>query len=631
MSASLMLAGFVSALLCYVLFVVLREKFRLRSKVKAVEVVERKAESEADKTVRELTEFCEGDERTERALILYGTEYGFSKEVAKKTAEALSERFPLLSPRVLNMLHHEMLDLSKEQLCLVCCSTTGDGVVPTEAKPFHEALQGVTAGVLGNLPFSVLALGDQGYPHFCRGGVLFNTAFESATGSAPFVPMKEIDQEEWDDINDWIQDVSDKIEEMSLVSDDSPDYLVERIRTEFSEGRGSTYNMSKPLHAELKDKRLLTKVEKDGDKETVHVEFDLAESGMTYRSGDALAVVAKNSPDEVDAILLALGASGAELVKLPGSDDTITLSAALTSHIDLKTIKPDLVVAVLAAAQSEEDQQMAKKMLGTDAMTMDAHQLKLSREFQSFVSQRFIIDVLECFPSARIGSEALLNNSRALIPRFYSISSSPMRDERTVSITAAVVRYDMLNKPRKGVATTYLADRVEVGESAPIYVQKNNNFRLPADDERAIVMIGAGTGVAPYIAFLQDRDIQRSSGQNLLFFGCRHEEKDFLYREELQQWEVESHLELFTAFSRDTKEKVYVQNRLEEQAARIWALMNDSAHIYVCGDATHMATDVHDALLRIIEKEGGLDRQGASDFMQKLEFESRYQRDVWIS
>eukprot|EP00189_Rhodosorus_marinus_P010389 CAMPEP_0184741530 /NCGR_PEP_ID=MMETSP0315-20130426/4561_1 /TAXON_ID=101924 /ORGANISM="Rhodosorus marinus, Strain UTEX LB 2760" /LENGTH=605 /DNA_ID=CAMNT_0027211881 /DNA_START=259 /DNA_END=2076 /DNA_ORIENTATION=+ len=588
-------------------------------------------ETEAEKAIREMKEFCpEEDGRAQNVLVVYATEYGFSKEVARKVAEELAERMPNVAPRIINAVHSSFIDLSKEQVCLLCCSTTGDGVIPTDAKEFYDLMNTGQDCSAPHLKFSVCALGDRGYPHFCRGGQLFLSVLESYTGCKPFVEMKEIDQEDWEEIEEWVDKVAGQVESMSLEESDS-DYLEEAIKEGLHDSGDSNYSLANPLHSPLQRKRPLTKVESREDKETVHFDFDLSGSGLKYTCGDALGIIASNCPDEVNALIEALKCDPQTLAKAPGSDLYLPFEEIALKSLDLKTVKPDFVAAVLGAITSEDDRAYATKVFGESTLSGDVHHLKANPAFHSFASARFMVDVLNSFPSAKISPKIVVEHARALIPRFYSISSSPNRDEHVVSIAAAVVRYELFGVPRSGVATTYLADRVQERDLVKLYIQKNNNFRLPADDEKPIIMIGAGTGVAPYIAFLQDREIRRATGESVLFFGCRHEDKDFLYKNELQGWAEEGIVELYTAFSRDTEKKVYIQHRMEEHGDRVWKLICSGAHLYVCGDANQMAKDVHEALRRIISTGAGISDKEADAYLEDLERKGRYQRDVWLS
>mmetsp|Transcript_950 Transcript_950/g.2403 ORF Transcript_950/g.2403 Transcript_950/m.2403 type:complete len:600 (+) Transcript_950:365-2164(+) len=597
-SVTLILLGFSAVGLCYVLWSIVQTKLDARRDLKATKSFTISKETEAEKAIREMKEFCpEEDGRTQSVLVMYATEYGFSKEVARKVAEVLAERMPDVAPRIINATHYSFIDLSKEQVCLLCCSTTGDGVIPTDSKEFYDAMSTGLDGSAPNLKFSVCALGDRGYPHFCRGGQLFQSVLESYTGSKPFVEMKEIDQEDWEEIDEWVEQVAGEVETMSLEECDS-DYLEEAIKEGLHDSGDANYSLANPLHAPLKSKRPLTRVESGEDKETIHIEFDLSGSGLKYTCGDALGIIASNCPDEVNALIEALKCDPQTLVKAPGNDLYLPFEELALKYLDLKAVKPDFVAAVLGAITSEDDRAHAKEIFGESTVSGDVHHLKANPAFHSFASSRFMVDVLNSFPSAKVTAKTVVEHARALIPRFYSISSSPIRDENVVSIAAAVVRYELFGVPRSGVATTYLADRVDELDLVKLYIQKNNSFRLPTDDEKPIIMMGAGTGVAPYVAFLQDREIRRATGEAVLFFGCRHEDKDFLYKTELERWADEGSVELYTAFSRDTEKKVYIQHRMEEHSDRVWKLIDSGAHLYVCGDANQMAGDVHKALRR---------------------------------
>lgn len=315
-------------------------------KVTKLKVKKKKEETEVSKALRELYAHCEGGERTEKLLILYGTEYGFSKDVANKVAQTISERFPDLAPRVLNMLYHKCVDFSKEKCVLLCCSTTGDGVVPTDAKDFYDSLSELEPNSLRHVEYSVLALGDLGYPHFCSGGILFENALNEVCGKRPFVNMMKIDQEDWAEIDAWTENICEKIDAISPLSEEgSLDYLEDNVRTGIKERKEGEmiFSLMKPLKAPIKVKLPLTTMTDTNDKETVHIEIDIRASGLVYTTGDALGVIASNCPEEVDRLIEVLKAQPHDLVIIPSGNETKPLQDALLHHVDLKTVKPDLV------------------------------------------------------------------------------------------------------------------------------------------------------------------------------------------------------------------------------------------------------------------------------------------------
>ncbi|GJQ10662.1 hypothetical protein GpartN1_g2453.t1 [Galdieria partita] len=597
--------------------------------------------SPLERLKQEVFQYSSSNISTKRVLVAYGTEYGFSREVAKKIAEQLSQHFGKdhISVRLLNLLHWEIVDWKREELILVACSTTGDGVLPNEAKDFYDGLkEKFKEGELQNLNFAVLALGDRGYPHFCRAGKLLEELLKKITGREAFVVRGEVDQEDWPVIEEWIDSVLGCLDNHDLLTCmENGDYLEASLEMKVGTNSvngciGSTfpnvgYSKETPFLAKILEKRLLTKYEFPDDKEVLHIELDLSSSGIQYIPGDALAVLPKNCPRQVQRLLVALGATGEE--ELSNSDNSpISLKDMLTYNLDIKNVKPELLMYLRQCAYSDNDLKLLDDLLDVEKGGLS----KKNGVLRGYLASREVYDVLAEFSSASVDLQKFVEHLRPLSPRYYSISSSSLVNSNRVSITVAVVRYELLGLDRVGVATTYLADRVDVGSKIPVFLSKNDNFRLPSAGSTPVIMIGPGTGVAPFRAFLLERERMGSTGRNVLFFGCRHKDRDFLYAEELQAFVDRGFLDLFVAFSRDQAKKIYVQDIMLEQSAFLWSLLEQGAHVYVCGDGTKMANDVHEAWIRIVScQKPDCSREEALEFMDALERNSRYQRDVWIT
>jgi sulfite reductase (NADPH) flavoprotein alpha-component len=564
-----------------------------------------------------------------QVLILYMTEYGFSEFVAKRLFDALRP-LPDIQPRMVNARDKTIFDFMKEQLVLVVCSTAGDGAPPSEAAEFFNEFMGYTLESfnLSHLRFSVLALGDSSYQHYCRTGKRMEKKLK-ALGAECVYPRVNVDMEDWSSIQPWLDAIVEKVSHQ-IELEVRDDYILSR-----SGGKSEKHSRTRPYRAEMTVKYTLTNFTgEDSDKEVIHVELRLGtDSELTYTAGDAVGIYPTNNPSEVSALLSTLPPTERDLkVAVPSSayepkpDGLISLRAALTNYYDLKNVKPELIAHIAQAATDPADRDKAKELL------LESTSLTRNRRLRDYLYGREVADVLAAFSSFKPEVEELLKQMKPLQPRYYSISSSPVVDGQCVGVTAAVLRYTTLGKARTGVATTFLADRVEVGESCPIFISRNPEFRLPDDNSKPIIMVGPGTGIAPFRAFMQERVAKKATGQNLLYFGCRHQEKDFLYRKELEDWAQAGLLSLRTAFSRDQKEKVYVQHRLIEDAEIIWKLLEEGrAHVYVCGDGKAMAEDVQNALLRIFKEQGEKDEAGALLYLQVLEKTKRYQRDVWIT
>ncbi|KAF6003481.1 hypothetical protein F1559_000946 [Cyanidiococcus yangmingshanensis] len=562
-------------------------------------------------------------------LILYGTEYGFSRQVAAQVAAQLSQRFGgRVSPRVLNMLHYRVLDFRRELVVLIVCSTTGDGVVPSDARELADLLAAQAVALPQNAQYAVLALGDRAYPHFCRAGRLFSEWMQSLLPAkdSELTSRAEVDQEDWPTIDGWLESVivalSARLTQMEYLYPGS-DYLQENIErggsylADLANDSSRRYSKDAPFMARLVVRRLLTRILEQGDKETYHIELDITGSGLNYTPGDALGIVPRNAPDVVRDTLAALHMRGDELV-----DGACSVRQWLEERADLKHIRGatlfDALIASLDGSAALKERELAET-LRRDHQAMEA-----------FLQGRELVDVLHSFPSARLPVHKLPEVVRPLQPRFYSIASSPIvHGTDRIALTVAVVRYHIHGRDHKGVATCYLADQVQLGDLVPVFLSRNPDFRLVTDPQCPIIMVGPGTGVAPFRAFAAER--KSCSGRTLLFFGSRYRDRDFLYADEWDALVKQGNLELHTAFSRDQAEKRYVQHRLLERASDIFHLIwEQCAHIYVCGDAARMARDVDQALRKILATEGSLNAQQVEEFMQQLERNQRYQRDVWV-
>ena len=352
-------------------------------------------------------------------------------------------------------------------------------------------------------------------------------------------------------------------------------------------------------------------------KDTRHIVFDLHGSGLTYRAGDALGVIPENCPDTVGWLLEALDASGGESITTT-DDSTATLHDVLLRHVGITQPTVGLVQLLGVSASDPDHAQALRQMTAEDGPGIpEGHE---------------VLDLLKRFPSARPSPAAFVGALKPIRPRLYSISSSPKAHPDDVHLTVAVVRYvNAVGRQCRGVASTYLAERLRAGQKAKVFVHASHAFAPPADANVPMIMVGPGTGVAPFRAFLQDRAASAGArGRNWLFFGDQKRDHDFLYREEIEKWIVDGVLtRLDTAFSRDQAEKIYVQDRMLERGREIWAWLQDGAHFYVCGDAKRMARDVDHALTKIVAEQGGMSAEAAAAYVSDLAKSKRYGRDVY--
>ncbi|WIA38912.1 hypothetical protein OEZ86_005065 [Tetradesmus obliquus] len=642
-------------------------------------------------------------------LVLYGTEYGFAREIAEKLSQQLKDsgRF---WPSLVNAAHHpEGYDLAGQQAALLCFSTQGDGVPPTEAREFCEWLTAGKAGPLPGLPYSVCALGDTSYTHFCRCGKQLDAAL-AAAGASPLQPRADVDKEDWAKVDAWIAGALAGLGELAAAGSLKSFAELGGVPNAATSGSaeaaaaaaaaGGRFSKSRPYYARVAAVEGLCVLQGPDDKDTVRLELELgpdaaSAGGLAYLPGDALGIWPSNPPQAVDELLQQLGATGDEAVPTPSwhyaedpqhspaaaaADGSFSLRHALSVCYDIKTPKAQQLLTLLLAQQQQQQQQqqqgaakpaarvsidvLADASTAADLAAAGVQQQDANTKqpdaaaaavvrlqglladgwaLEQYLAARHVADVLQDYSQAQLSYSQLLPLLRPLQPRLYSISSSPL-EGAAVQATIAVVRYTSLGKPRQGVASSQVGERLEPGQVLPVFISKNPDFRLPEDLTTPIIMVGPGTGLAPFRAFIQQRLLQQqqqgegagssssSVGPMHLFFGCRRRDQDFLYGQQLQAWHEAGAITLHTAFSRESGQKVYVQQRLREAGQTVWQLLQAGGHFYVCGDAGSMAGAVEAALLDII-REGQPERgaEGAAAYLQQLADAGRYERDVWFS
>jgi sulfite reductase (NADPH) flavoprotein alpha-component len=380
----------------------------------------------------------------------------------------------------------------------------------------------------------------------------------------------------------------------------------------------SAYSKDTPFPARVVENRVLNGP--GSAKETRHIVVSIAGSGLHYKAGDSLGVFPSNRPEEADAIVATLGASGDEPVMLPKAAEPISLREALFSKLALAGPTKRILETMSARASDPAERAKLAGLLAPESKEVLA----------AWLDDREFIDVLSEFPSASLKPQELVEHMRKLMPRLYSIASSPRMHPLEIHLTVAVVRFTTNRRERVGVCTTYLADRVTVGSSpVPVFVS-HSHFGPPEDGSKDAIMVGPGTGIAPFRAFLQDRVATGAKGRNWLFFGDQKRATDFLYEEDWNRWSAAGSLtQLHTAFSRDQLNKIYVQDRMRENAADLWTWIKGGAFFYVCGDAKRMAKDVDIALHDVIAEQSGMTPAEAIDYVKLMKKDKRYQRDVY--
>ncbi len=385
-----------------------------------------------------------------------------------------------------------------------------------------------------------------------------------------------------------------------------------------SDKETSQYNKDSPFSARITENRILNK--EGTTKDTRHFVVDVSGSGLTYTCGDSLGIFPTNHPGYVEEVLEVLGFSGEEMVTLPRTDHSLPVREAFLYRLSLAGPSKKFLEAMVDKALNPDETSEARRVLEPG----------LRDQLKAFLEERELIDFFKEVPSATWSPQDIVGYMRRLVPRLYSIASSPKKHPTDVHLTVAIVRYSTNNRDRLGVCSTYLSERVELDTpSVPVFVA-SSHFGLPEESGSDIIMVGPGTGVAPFRAFLQEREATGDSGRNWMFFGDQHAATDYLYGEEFEAWKTNGFLQnLDLAFSRDQEHKIYVQHRMLERGAELWEWLESGAIFYVCGDAHRMAVDVDKALHKIGIEHGGLSEDDAKSYFKNLRKIKRYQRDVY--
>ncbi len=535
-----------------------------------------------------------------KLTILYGTESGNSEILADRSLKAAKKRG--FKAVMKNMSDMAPAELEKAENLLVIVSTWGDGEPPETALSFFKEFMKLETS-LTQLRYSVCALGDTSYEKFCQTGKDIDGKLE-ALGAARAFTRQDCDLDYEESYSFWLENTLTALAPAAT----APVTLTAPVAIVTTE-----YGKKNPFPAETIDTLMLNG--QGSSKETLHLEFSLAGSGLTYEPGDALAVIPVNSPDIVKAVIQAAKLKGSEEIEVKNVGTKI-LADALREDYEITALSR----AVLTKLAEAADSAALRELLAEDA----------KENLKAYNDGREIVDALLDFAPDGLSAASLTGIFRKLPPRLYSIASSPLAHPDEVHLTVAAVRYDTHGRERKGVCSTYLADLVKSGDSVQVFVQPNKNFRLPADDKVPVIMVGPGTGVAPFRAFIEHRAASNSSGKNWLFFGDQHYTYDFLYQLEWQDFIKDGVLtKMDVAFSRDQPEKVYVQDKMLQKAEELYQWLQEGAHFYVCGDANRMAHDVHEALIKVVETQASISREAAEAYVEDLKKTKRYQRDVY--
>ncbi|MCC6461258.1 MAG: assimilatory sulfite reductase (NADPH) flavoprotein subunit [Saprospiraceae bacterium] len=535
--------------------------------------------------------------------ILYGSQTGNSKSLAQKAAQAAGVLgFPV---SVLDMNDYAPQQLKNERWLLLVVSTHGEGEPPAAAETLHQFLHSARAPQLPELRFGVLALGDRSYAQFCQTGRDFDEKL-AQLGARRLVERAECDVDFMEEASRWISAVLDTIDaetgapaaaQVSVANALAPAAAV------------SAFDRKNPFAAPVLEKIQLNG--RGSSRETWHLELSLEGSGLRYEPGDALGVWPQNPSALVQEVLRATILPAQERVDWDG--EKTSLQEVLRHRVELSLITRDVLEKLFARTRYPK----------LSALLQDPAALR------QYTYGRDIADLLREFPDIW-SAEALLRVLRRLQPRLYSIASGPSFAEGEAHLTVSALRYSSNQRPKQGVASTWLADGLPPGAAARVFVERNEYFKLPADPSTPILMIGPGTGVAPFRAFVQEREALGAKGKSWLFFGNPHFETDFLYQTEwLQALKKGSLSRLDVAFSRDQAHKVYVQHQLVAKGREVFDWLENGAQVYVCGDKNHMAADVQIAFRQVLAEHGGLSAEQAEEYLKTLKKQRRYLEDVY--
>ncbi|PAD32863.1 assimilatory sulfite reductase (NADPH) flavoprotein subunit [Paenibacillus sp. 7523-1] len=537
--------------------------------------------------------------------VLYGSQTGNSSGLSKKLAKKLEEQG--LQVTLSSMGDFKPNGLKKIENLLIVVSTHGEGEPPDNAIPLHEFLNSKRAPKLDGLKYSVLALGDTSYEFFCQTGKDFDQRLQEL-GGTPIVPRVDCDVDFDEAAAEWMNDV---LASLSSTPAAAGTVSSEAVVAAVSGGE-SEYNRTNPFKAEVLENLNLNG--RGSDRETRHIELSLEGSNLDYEPGDSLGVFPENHPRLVDELIAAMGWNADERVTVNKSGEQVSVYEALLRYFEITAVTKPVV------------QELAK--LSPDSGLADL--LANDAEFRNVMNSCDLLDLVQDYHLKGIPAGEFVAVLRKIPARLYSIASSSKSFPDEVHLTVRTVRYEARGRERYGVCSVHLAERIEAGDSLPVYIQHNPNFKLPENPDAPIIMIGPGTGVAPFRSFLGEREETGAQGKTWLFYGDQHFLTDFLYQTEWQRWLKDGVLtKMDVAFSRDTEHKVYVQHRMLENSKELYQWLQEGAVIYVCGDEKKMAHDVHGALATILEQEGGLTSEQASEYLTRLQQEKRYQRDVY--
>ncbi|MBF2753277.1 MULTISPECIES: assimilatory sulfite reductase (NADPH) flavoprotein subunit [Staphylococcus] len=539
--------------------------------------------------------------------VLYGTETGNAEEIAETFETKLKSQN-------LNVHLWDMDDFPRDSLpevehLFIICSTQGVGEPPINALDLYDYLHGDDAPQLDQVNFAVLALGDQDFPDFCQAGKDFDHIL-GQLGANRVADRVDCDFDYEETAEQWITNMLELLTQASSnTNEETPSVENEDVTIEEPQ---APYSKSNPFQAEVLKNTILTQPE--ASREVRHLEISLEGYREAYEPGDSLVVIPQNDPVLVNQLIDALNWDAETPIQMNDSDSMRSLKEALTHDFEIAKLTPVLM-------------KNAAELLGNPMLNAN---IQKSEWVQNYIYGKDVIDLIRDFTPVALEPNMLPQLLRKLPPREYSIASSNKINPNSVHITVRVVKYEAHRRERFGVCSVQLADRTSVGDKLPVYLKKNPNFKFPYDTETPVIMIGAGTGIAPYRAYLQERAYLNLKGEQWLIFGNQNYHHDFLYKDDLEQWLEEGVLsKLDLAFSRETENKIYVQHRIEENSAEFYKWIQAGATIYLCGNKDEMASGVHESLIKVLIKEGNMDETEAEAYLTEMIKNQRYQRDVY--
>ena len=536
--------------------------------------------------------------------LLYGSETGNAQGLAEIFEERLSNIGHNVTLKAMDEFKSK--NLKNVEDLFIITSTQGEGDPPDNAAELHEFIHGRKAPKLEGVRFSVLALGDQTYEFFCQTGKDFDKKLEEL-GAERLYERVDCDVDYEEDAEKWMANVINTIDS-APEGTQSEQVVSESIKS----AKEKKYSKANPYQAEVLENINLNG--RGSNKETRHIEFLLDNFGEEYEVGDCLVVLPQNDPALVELLMSTLGWDPGDQIQISEDGDTISLEEALTSYFEITKLTKPLLQNAAAYFDNEALEDKVQD----------------SEWIQNYIEGRDFIDLLNDFPPEELEPEDLYQILRKLPPREYSISSSYQSLPDEVHITVGAVRYNTHGRDRSGVCSVQFAERIQPGDTVPIYLKRNPNFKFPKNGDTPVIMIGPGTGIAPFRAHMQEREEYGYKGNTWLFFGDQHFTTDFLYQTEWQEWLKDGFLEkMNVAFSRDTDQKVYVQHRIAEHSKEFNEWLEKGASIYICGDEKNMAKDVHQAIRNVLVKEQNLTEEDAESYLKQMKKDKRYQRDVY--